>query len=296
MTLDSHQLSQQFNKVLITGSSTGIGLELTRRLASEGYLVYATARNPEKAEELQKLAKQFPNNIIIEQLDVADSDKNIRKIIQRIGKVDILINNAGSGLLGSAYATTDAQRRRIFDVNYFGAINVTNAVIDEMIKSGKPTGKILFISSIVGPLVDLKQTMYSGTKAALEHYAADLNYHLKRAGFPIEVAGIHPGPVLTQFPASAIKGNRFNADENPMTHTEADCDEWREMMAKNGQPISQTVETILKVINSNNPDFWNPTHPDVYDSFNATYRDPTGNKFAAGPGLKPPDTNYRAKL
>lgn len=283
-------------KVLITGASTGIGLELARSLAHDGYVVYATARNPEKALQLQALAKEYPNNIIIEKLDVTDSEENIKKFVQKIGRVDTLINNAGSGLLGSAYGTTDEQRKQIFNANYFGTINVTNAVIDEMLKTPEQPGTILFISSIVGPLVDLKQTLYSATKAALEHYMADLREHLKRAGFPIKIAGIHPGPVLTQFPASAVQGTRFKASENPLKHTDADCKEWKGMMAKNGRPISETVETTRRVMDTENPDFWNPTHPDVHEAFSAVYKDPTGNVFAAGPGLKPQDNLARAKL
>jgi len=278
-------------KVLITGCSTGIGLALTERLAKEGYIVYATTRDPKKATALQECAKKFPRNVIIEQFNIKDTEENIQKFVQSLEKIDILINNAGHGLLGSAYATTDAQRRHIFDVNYFGTINVTNAVLDQMLKNNNPTGVLLFLSSIVGPLVDDKQTQYSGSKSALEHYAADLRIHLSRAGYPIIVAGIHPGPVLTNFPAAAEVGDRFSKTDHPMPHTIDDTDQWKKLMAINGQPVSQTVETVMRVLNTPNPDFWNPTHPDVTAAFGAVYHASTGRRFAAGPGLKPKETN-----
>lgn len=274
-------------KVLITGCSTGIGLALSERLATEGYIVFATTRSLEKAIELQKCAAKFPRNVMIEQFDIQDSEADIQKFAEKIGKVDILINNAGYGLLGSAYGTTDVQRRHIFDVNYFGTINLTNAVLDLMIKSENPTGKILFLGSIVSPLVDLKQSQYSATKSALEHYAADLRHHLAHAGYQIKVAGIHPGPVITNFPAAADVGERFSFEKHPLPHTKRDIDEWRALMKVNGQPVSQTVETVMHVLNSPAPAFWNPTHPDVHDAFAAVYLDPTGGKFADGPGLKP---------
>lgn len=301
MELASYLLARESNKnalkkVLITGASRGIGLELAHGLAQEGYIVYATARDPKNATQLQNLAKQFPNNIIIKQLDVTDTEANIKKFAQEIGKVDVLINNAGSGLLGSAYGTTHEQREKLVKTNYLGAINVTNAVLDGMINSPDKSGTVLFISSIVGPLIDLKQSMYSATKAALEHYFGDIKAYTKAAGFPIKVAGIHPGPVLTQFPESAEIGNRFSPAEHPFKNTAGEIKEWKQMMAKNGQPISQTVATVLRVMHTDNPDFWNPTHPDVHDAFAAVYKDPTGNTFAAGPGLKPQDNQIKAKL
>lgn len=295
MYSSTHMNRNEPKKVLITGTSSGIGLALTERLAKEGYIVYATTREPEKASTLQEYAKKFPRNVIIKQFDIKDTEQNIQKFVQSLGKIDILINNAGHGLLGSAYGTTDAQRRHIFDVNYFGTINVTNAVLDQMLKSDNPTGMILFASSIVGPLVDDKQTQYSGSKSALEHYAADLRIHLARAGYAIRVAGFHPGPVLTNFPAAADVGNRFAMKDHPMPHTVTDTVEWKKLMAVNGQPVAQTVETVMRVLNTPDPDFWNPTHPDVADAFGAVYHDATGRRFAAGPGLKPND-GLKSKL
>lgn len=138
--------------------------------------------------------------------------------------------------------------------------------------------------------------MGSLTKAALEHYFGDIKAYTKAAGFPIKVAGIHSGPVLTQFPESAEIGNRFSAAEHPFKNTGNEIKGWKQMMAKNGQPISQIVATVLRVMNTDNPDFWNPTHSDVHAAFAAVYKDPTGNTFAAGPGLKPQDNQITANL
>lgn len=282
-------------KVIITGASNGIGFALAEELAKQGSIVYATARNPNN-DMLQKLHKRYPNNIIIKQLDVTDSDENIKKIIQEIGIVDVLINNAGAGLLGPVYCTTDIQRKTLFNTNFFGPINVTNAVVDEMLKRPDRKGMLLFVSSIVGPFPDDKQVIYSASKGAGEHIASGYLSDFKKNNIPIKVACINPGPVLTQFPASAVRGNRFTPEENPLIETEADYQVWKEMMAKNGRPVSETVETTLRVMNTENPDFWNPTHPDVYDAFNRTYRDPSGNQFAAGPGLKAQNNTPKAKL
>jgi len=266
--------------VLITGASSGIGLETTKRFAEAGYIVYAAVRNPNKAEALHVLSKQFPKHIIVTQLDLLDSEKAIYEKVKKIGKIDILINNAGIGLIGPAHATTDEERRRVFDTNLFGLLNVTYAVLDGMIHV--KAGKIISISSIVGPLPDPKQATYSASKGALEHFMSVLRNDLIQAGYhDIHVANVHPGPVLTNFKNAAQNGSRFTADNNPYPQTASARAEWESIMNE-GRPISETVETIYRVAHENHSDFWNPTHPSVKMAFSETYKDTTGNRFMVG--------------
>lgn len=269
--------------VFITGASNGIGLATAERFAKEGYIVIATARSPENRPNLLALAKQYPN-VSVRKLDVTDSEENICALINSIGTIDILINNAGIGVVGVAESFSQAQIQRVIDTNVFGVVNVTNAVLPSMRKHN--SGVIITISSIVGPLPDMRQCFYSGSKAMVEHYTSQLKNDLKDVGYNITVANIHPGPVVTNFEASAPVGERFNGQENPYPQMHADVSKWRTLM-KEGRPVSETVDTILRVIRAENPVFWNPTESRVHNNFAETYTDPTGERFAKGPSFAP---------
>lgn len=265
--------------VFITGASNGIGLATTERLAKEGFTVVATARSPEKSPKLLSLSNEY-QNLIVKTLDVTDKEENIRSLVQSIGKVDILINNAGLGIVGAAESLTISQIQQIIETNVLGVVKVTNAVLPIM--RAQNSGLILTISSIVGPLPDMRQCFYSGSKAMVEHYTAQLKNDLQSAGYNINVANIHPGPVLTNFETAAKAGERFVEEENPYPLMDTDVQNWRSLMRK-GHPVSETVDVILEVIYAERPTFWNPTESRVSDNFADVYRDLTGERFAKGP-------------
>lgn len=269
--------------VLITGASNGIGLAAAERFATEGYIVIATARLPESRPNLLALAERY-KNIFIRKLDVTDSEENINALIHSIGMIDILINNAGIGIVGVAESFSQKQIQRIIDTNVYGVVNVTNAVLLLMRKHN--SGLIITISSIVGPLPDMRQCFYSGSKAMIEHYTAQLKNDLRDAGYDITVANIHPGPVVTNFESSAQVGERFDGKENPYPQMHADVSKWRALM-REGRPVSETVDTIFSVVCAENAAFWNPTEPRVYANFAETYSDPTGERFSKGPSFSP---------
>lgn len=270
--------------VLITGASTGIGLATAERFAKEGYIVYATARNLDAAPRLLALKDQYPN-VLIKQLDVTDSEEKIHAVIQSIGKIDILINNAGIGIVGVAESFSVAQIQRIISTNVLGVVKVTNAVLPGMREQN--LGMIITVSSIVGPLPDMRQCFYSGSKAMVEHYTAQLKQDLKEEGYNITVANVHPGPVVTNFETSAPMGVRFVGQENPYAHMQENVLKWRALM-KEGRPVSETVNTIRRVVDTVNPVFWNPTEPRVQANFAEVYRDPSGERFSYGPFFAPP--------
>lgn len=266
--------------VLITGASNGIGFYTAERLAKEGYIVIATARSPQDRPHLLALAARYPN-VKVKKLDVTDSEENINAVITDVGAIDVLINNAAIGIVGVAESFSERQIRLIFDTNVLGVVKVTNATLPSM--RARNSGVILTISSIVGPLPDMRQCIYSGSKAMIEHFTAQLKNDLKDNGFNgIIIANIHPGPVVTNFETSAPVGERFDGRENPYPQMQSDVNKWRALM-KEGRPVSETVDTIVSVMRLKNPVFWNPTEERVFQNFNEVYRDLTGIRFSQGP-------------
>ena len=268
--------------VLITGAANGIGYHTAVDLAEKGYQVILTSRIINRPY-LLALAKKHPN-ILLKKLEVTDTEEKINTLINQLGPIDVLINNAAFGIVGVAESVSESQIQSIFATNVLGVVKVTNAVLPGMRE--RNVGMILTISSIVGPLPDMRQCFYSGSKAMIEHYTAQIKNDLKDNGYNnIVVANIHPGPVVTNFESSASVGERFNGRTNPYPSMQSDVEKWRELMQK-GRPVSESVETIANVIASKKPTFWNPTEKRVAENFAAVYVDPNGERFAQGPIFK----------
>ena len=180
--------------VLITGCSTGIGRDLAWRLVQAGYRVAATARKAETLEGLPAALKIA--------LDVTQSDSvncAVAETIEKWGRIDVLVNNAGYSQPGAVEELTEAQVQRMFDVNVFGALRLIRAVAPHM--RAQRSGQIVNISSIAGKLSTPVNGTYSATKFALEALSDALRLEL--APFGIQVIVIEPGSVKTHFGATA---------------------------------------------------------------------------------------------
>src|SRR5450432_349632 len=180
--------------VLITGCSTGIGRDLVQSLSQAGYSVVATARKVETLADVSAALK-LP-------LDVTQADsvcKAVEKTVQRFGRIDILINNAGYGVQGAVEEVSVEQLHRMFDVNVYGAMRLIHAVAPLMRQ--QRAGRILNISSITGKLALPMNGTYAATKFALEALSDALRLEL--SPFGIQVVVIEPGPVKTHFADTA---------------------------------------------------------------------------------------------
>jgi NADP-dependent 3-hydroxy acid dehydrogenase YdfG len=176
--------------VLITGCSTGIGRDLAMQLANSGYAVVATARNVETLDDLQ-VAMKLP-------LDVTQPEsiqKAVDSVLQKYGRIDVLVNNAGYSQVGAIEELSDDQVQQMYDVNVFGVMRMIRAVIPHMRK--KKNGQIINISSIAGKMVTPVNGTYSSTKFALEAISDALRMELKP--FNIQVVLIEPGAIKTNF-------------------------------------------------------------------------------------------------
>lgn len=133
---------------LITGSSTGFGRALVEAVLQRGEIVVATARNPQQLKELEA---QYPERVLATQLDVTKKEE-VREVVNRaiatFGKIDVLVNNAGYGSLGAIEELSDALVRQQYEVNVFGVLDMTRAVLPHMRR--QHSGHILNLSSVGG--------------------------------------------------------------------------------------------------------------------------------------------------
>lgn len=179
--------------VFITGASSGIGLATAKLFQQQGWNVVATMRSPDKATELGSLER-----VICLPLDVTQPEsieQAIATTLSHFQRIDVLVNNAGYGLLGPFEATSPEQIQRQFDTNVFGLMNVTRAVLPHW--RDRQSGLLINVSSIGGRLAFPLYSLYHSTKWAVEGFSESLRYEL--APFNIRVKLIEPGPIKTDF-------------------------------------------------------------------------------------------------
>lgn len=161
--------------VLITGCSTGIGLATAEQLARHGHSVYATMRRPENSPYLQQLADRENLPITVLPLDV-DKDESVEKAIGQVyakaGFIDVLVNNAGIGLLSPLEEASLDVFRSTMETNYFGTVRCIKAVLPAMRE--KKSGCIINISSVAGKIYSNFHSHYTASKAAVEALSESL--------------------------------------------------------------------------------------------------------------------------
>jgi len=182
------------NKViLITGASSGIGKETAKLFQTKNWKVAATMRVPEKAEDLQKIA-----DVECFRLDVTDVDSIKRAInaaIEKFGRIDAVINNAGYGLIGAFEAATEQQIEKQFQTNVFGLMNVCREILPYFREQKR--GTIVNVASVGGRTTFPLYSLYHATKWAVEGFSESLQYEVEQFGIRIKI--IEPGPIKTDF-------------------------------------------------------------------------------------------------
>ncbi|MFB0494190.1 short-subunit dehydrogenase [Mucilaginibacter sp. OAE612] len=181
--------------ILVTGASSGIGLACASALQAAGHMVYGSSRNLDRMKSVSFKPVQ---------LDVTD-DASVKAAIDTIikaeGKIDVLVNNAGNGVTGPAYAMPVESAKQQFEVNFFGVIRVSSAVLPGMIEKGQ--GLIVNISSLAGLFGLPYQGMYSASKYAIEGYSQSLRMELRNTG--VKVTLLNPGDFKSDFSQNRAK-------------------------------------------------------------------------------------------
>jgi len=224
---------------LITGASSGIGLVTAKALQQAGYRVFGTSRR----------ALASIDGITMLTCDVTDegSVKNtVAEVLKQAGRIDLLVNNAGIGLLGAAEESSTAQAQALFDVNVFGITRVTNAVLPTM--RSQKQGRIVNISSLLGLIPSPYNALYAATKHAVEGYSESLDHELRTFG--IRVVLVEPGLTRTSFEASIT-----NPDQALAVYDSVRTDMANRMRnwVNAGDAPDVVADTVLKAATATDP-------------------------------------------
>lgn len=246
--------------ILITGASSGIGLETAIQLAEQGHKVYASMRNLEKSTLLKQEAEKRKVSLSILQLDVLDEQSItdcVSEIINANNRIDVLINNAGAGFIRTMEQASMNEIKQVMDVNFYGPIRCSKAVLPIMRK--QKSGHIINISSVGGLVGQPVNEIYCAAKFALEGLTESLATYLEPY-FGIHVSLIEPGGVITEFGNSLTQyfentGGILNDDykplmENYMGYRATFTDEVKE---KAFQKPAQIATVIIKCMNDPQP-------------------------------------------
>ena len=226
--------------VLITGATSGIGKETALLLASKGFLVYGTARNVE--------GKNLPFRLLPMDVRNETSIKEaVQQILTEVGRIDILINNAGVGITGAVEELPSEQLHNVFATNLYGAIAVIQQVLPAMRAQG--SGRIINIASIAGYMGLPFRGAYSASKGALLLMSEALRMEVKQFG--IEVTTISPGDYATD-----IASRRYHApinENSPYAEVYAKQLQLMNEHVDSGGDPKEMADKILKVINTKHP-------------------------------------------
>jgi NAD(P)-dependent dehydrogenase (short-subunit alcohol dehydrogenase family) len=242
---------------VVTGSSTGIGLETSLELAKNGFYTYATVRNlDDKSSNITEKARNENLPLQAIPLDVNNEKsviEGINRIFEEKGRIDVVVNNAGYDLMGPLEEISMDELKAQFETNFFGATRVMQVVIPIMRK--QRSGRIVNITSMGGRIAVPFHSGYHGSKFALEGLSESIQYELEPFG--IKIILVEPGAVGSNFwknmkmaskTSSLVTNSHYRQMANNMS-------EAQKQMAQNAMHPSEVAKVILQAVTSDNPDF-----------------------------------------
>ena len=225
---------------LVTGASSGIGLATAQALRRDGYRVFGTSR---------KLMPDTSDGITMLICDVT-SDTSVQGVVDEVlshaGRIDLLVNNAGIGLLGGAEESTTAQAKALFDVNVFGIIRMTNAILPAMRR--QRSGRIVNLSSILGLVPAPYNALYASTKHAIEGYSESLDHEVRTQG--IRIVLVEPGVTQTSFEENITRPDRPLAVYDAVR---ADAQKLMRKIVAKGDAPEVVAEAVIRAASAASP-------------------------------------------
>lgn len=237
--------------VLITGATAGIGRVTALHLARRGHHVIATGRKSEELAKLKAEAAGLPLDVLL--LDVT-SPASITSAVAATSALtggrplDVLVNNAGFGVLGPTAEIDDAEMRRQYETNVFGLMNVTRAFLPQM--RAHRRGRIINVSSVGGRVTLPYFGVYNSTKFALESLSDALRYELRPFG--IDISLIEPGVIRTNFEATAV-GNLDKFANTPYAPAMAKYEELSRLADRYASEPIVVAKAITRAVEARRP-------------------------------------------
>ena len=237
---------------VVTGASSGIGLETSLLLARNSFYTYLTMRNLDKSKAITNIKQKEKLSLEVLKLDVTtdeSANEAIQKITHEQGRIDVLVNNAGYALVGPFEELTIEEFKEQFETNVFGVIRVTQAVLPIMRR--QKSGTIVNISSIAGKIGFPLTSPYVSSKVALEGLTESMAYEIEQFG--IKVILIEPGVIKTNFDNNLKIGKRVANNQNS-SYTEMTQKRITGFQPRfeSGTPPVDVAKVILKAITSEN--------------------------------------------
>ncbi len=227
--------------VLITGASSGIGATIAHDLSEKGYIVYGTSRNPKSV--LNRKVRMLPLDVT----KTASIFQAISTILKEENRIDYVINNAGMGITGPLEETPDEETRRVFETNYFGALEVIKAVLPTM--RSQRSGMIINITSIAGYMGLPYRGIYSATKGALGITTEAYRMELKE--FNVKMTTVAPGDFATN-----IAAGRYHApilDNSPYKENYGNTLKLMDEHVDAGMNTAIMAKVVYRIMQTKNP-------------------------------------------
>ncbi|WP_299532523.1 oxidoreductase [Ulvibacterium sp.] len=249
----------------VTGASTGFGKELVNVIANNGDIAIGTFRKKEQAESFTDI-ESLKFGVVLDVTDYKQVKSGIETAIQHFGRIDVLVNNAGYGSLGSLEEVSEGEVRRQFDINVFGPISMIKNVLPHMRK--RREGHIINITSVGGVIGFTSSGIYNGSKFALEGIGHSLAKQVSHLG--IKVTNVEPGPFRTNWAG------------NSATYKETEIQDYQESVGRDmewvksidgrqaGDP-AKGAKAIYELVDLKNPPLLLPLGEYAYEAISGHY-------------------------